>query len=85
MKIRMTIAVPIDYLSTLVKTFDKNGIKMTGTSFVGGNGFSKTKKFLTSDERKSVAQIKDRSRGRAVVVSRDFGVTPGVIRGIWRE
>ena len=83
MLIKMTVAVPLEYLHATVKFFDKHKVAIRGTEFTPSNGVKK-KKFLTEDERKQVAAIKDRARGRAVVVANQFGVTAGVVRAIWK-
>lgn len=83
MMIRMTIAVPLEHLHATVKFFDKNSIVIRGTEMVQ-SGLKKERKYLTEEERKAVKAIKDRSRGQAVQVAQNFGVTPGVIRSIWK-
>jgi hypothetical protein len=82
MMIRMTIAVPLEYLHATVKFFDKNSIVIRGTEFAPGNGVTK-RRYLTDEQRKQIAAIKDRARGRAVVVANEYGVSDGVIRKIW--
>lgn len=84
MQIRMTIEVPLEMLHKTVQYMEKHKISIKGTSFTG-NEHRKMRKFLTDTERADIASIKDRGRGMSVQVAQEWGISPDVVRKIWKQ